>query len=80
MMKADGLDEAIIGIGSRCGSSDVLVYDASKVVEILMRRDGMTRDDAMEFFSFNIEGAYVGEQTPIWVWPKELVDIEVIES
>jgi len=25
-------------------------------------------DDAMEFFSFNIGGAYVGEMTPLYIW------------
>lgn len=64
---ADGLDEALIGIGSRCGQPDIAAYDVDKVIRILMDRDGMDRDDAVEFFSFNIEGAWVGEQTPIWV-------------
>jgi len=26
----------------------------------------MTEEDAMEHFSYNVEGGYVGEQTPIW--------------
>jgi len=66
-MKADGLDDAIIGIGSRCGQVDLLVYDKSKVIEILMERDEMTDEEALEFYSFNIEGAWVGEGTPIWL-------------
>ena len=28
-------------------------------------QDGMDRDEAEEFFWFNIEGAYVGEATPV---------------
>ena len=27
----------------------------------------MTKEDAEEFFDFNVEGAYMGEKTPIWV-------------
>lgn len=68
MMVADGLDDAIIGVASRLGAPDVFAYDVEKVLMILMERDGMTREDAFEFFSFNIEGADVGETTPIWVY------------
>jgi hypothetical protein len=32
-----------------------------------MQRDGMTEEDASDYFEFNIEGAYVGPQTPIYV-------------
>ena len=67
MLKADGLDAAIIGVGERCGQEDILVYDISKVIDILVDRDGMTTDEAYEFFSFNILGSWVGEKTPMWV-------------
>ena len=68
MMKADGFDEAIIGIAQRCGSEDVLAYDAEKCLEILVEKDDMTQEEAMDYFSFNVSGAYVGEGTPIFVW------------
>ena len=66
-MTADGFDDAIIGIGSRCGQPDLIVYDADKALDILMDRDGMSYEEAQEFFSFNVEGAWVGEGTPIWL-------------
>jgi hypothetical protein len=28
----------------------------------------MSSEEAIEYFSFNVEGAYVGEQTPVWCW------------
>ena len=33
-----------------------------------MTRDGMNYEDALEFFEFNTLGAYVGKQTPVFVW------------
>jgi len=30
-----------------------------------MSRDGMSWEDAVEFFDFNTVGAWVGEQTPL---------------
>jgi hypothetical protein len=64
---ADGLDDALIGIGYRCSKDPVAVYCISKVTKILIERDGMTEEEAEEFFSFNIGGAWYGEGTPIWM-------------
>ena len=71
MLKADGFDEAIIGMASiwRDGSKvDVLVYDGSKMATML-RKDGMVYQDAVDFIEFNVEGSYVGVETPIVMWP-----------
>lgn len=58
---ADGWDDAIIGV-----SNDMkIVYDSEKIIEMLSQ--DMSYDEAMEYFYFNIEGAYVGEKTPIYV-------------
>lgn len=61
---ADGLDEAFIGVTE--DEPPRAVYDSQKVISILIR-DGMTYDEAQEYFSFNIAGAHIGPQTPIWV-------------
>ena len=63
ILKADGLDDAILGIEE---NSMKLVYSKSKVIEILMSED-MTEEDALEHYYYNIVGAYVGEKTPIFV-------------
>jgi hypothetical protein len=52
----------------------VLVYDAEKIQDILMKRDGMLPEDAREFIEFNIEGGYLGEHTPVLVWPNDIWD------
>lgn len=61
ILKADGFDEAILGIDE---GSMRLIYSKSKCIEILCR--DMSEEDAMEHFDFNVAGSYVGEQTPIW--------------
>jgi len=63
ILKADGFDDAIIGIDQ---NSIRLVYSVSKCLEILM--EDMDEEDAIEFFSYNVSEAYVGEKTPIWCW------------
>jgi hypothetical protein len=60
-LKADGFDEAILGVDD---TSMRLIYSVSKCIEILMK--DMSDEDAFEYFYFNVSGAYVGEKTPIW--------------
>ncbi len=63
---ADGHDDAIVGVADREGVT-VVVYDARLIVDMLRTRDGMDRDEAQEFFEFNIAGAWIGELTPIFL-------------
>ena len=63
----DGYDDCIIGVGTRCGMTDVFIYDKHKMITTLVRRDDMTYDEALEFINFNIAGAFMGEDTPILV-------------
>ena len=67
LVKADGLEEAIIGVGGRMNMPDVLIYSYNKCVEIFMKRDGMSHEEAVEWMEFNVVGAWVGETTPIFV-------------
>jgi hypothetical protein len=59
---ADGFDDAIIGIELL---SMRLIYSVSKCIDILIE-EGMNHEEAIEYFDFNVSGAYVGELTPIW--------------
>ena len=65
---ADGLDEAIIGMAERINLGPVVAYDVEKILKIFMERDGMEFDEALEFFEFNIKGAWMGEFTPIYIY------------
>ena len=76
MLKADGFDAAVIGVGYRCGQPPLIIYDAEKCVNILMTEQGMSFDEAQEYFSFNVEGGWHGEHTPIWFYKQSLRDIE----
>ena len=76
-LKADGFDDAVIGLGRRCGQLDLVVYDADKILEILMQRDGMSLEDAREFYEFNIVGAWMGKGTPVFVEPMTMNEINL---
>ena len=61
---ADGHDHAIMGYSS----DGRVIYSVDQIVGGLVEKDGMTPDEAIEFFNFNIECAYVGEYTPIYMY------------
>lgn len=56
-------DHAIVGLVHGFGQEPAVVYDEGLVLAA-MAADGMTAEDAEEWFSFNTIGAYVGEATP----------------
>jgi thiamine monophosphate kinase len=64
ILKADGFDDAVIGIEERSGR---LVYDVDMMIHILIKDEEMSEEDAIEYLDYNVIGAYVGEQTPIYI-------------
>tara|TARA_R110000751_G_scaffold209594_1_gene313489 strand:+ start:1882 stop:2169 length:288 start_codon:yes stop_codon:yes gene_type:complete len=61
---ADGFNSAIVGYTNE----GKLVYRVAKMIDILMTRDEMSEEDAMEYIDYNVLGAYVGEMTPIYIY------------
>jgi hypothetical protein len=64
----DGFDDCIAGVVHRYGQPTIVCYDKEKVLEQLMD-DGMTNEEAIEYFNYNQIGAWVGEQTPCFISP-----------
>lgn len=62
-LKADGFDDAIIGYTTE----GLIVYNITKMIDILIRRDAMSHIDALEYLDFNVFGAYVGETQPLYM-------------
>lgn len=58
----DDMDDAIIGVSNHFK----IVYSTSKIIDILKR--DMSELEAIEYFEFNIECAYMGDKTPIYVY------------
>jgi len=71
-LRADGFNQAIIGNEY---NTNRVVYSIERMLQILIDRDGMSMEEAIEFFDFNIGGAYVGEMTPMYVWTEDKVEL-----
>ena len=62
LIKADGFDDAIIGLEQQHMK---LVYSVQLCIEVLMK-DGMTLDDAIDYFEFNVRGSLTFD-SPLFV-------------
>jgi len=63
---ADGFEKALLGFGHQFNTR-VAVYSKDRCLHVLMDRDGMSREDAEDFFDFNVAGAWVGEGMPVFL-------------
>jgi hypothetical protein len=61
----DAFEGALIGFARRCGQPTLAVYDYGKCLGILVSRDGMSYEEAIEYIEFTVVGAWAGEHTPI---------------
>lgn len=67
LLEPPSFDKAFIGLANRFGfPTPVACYDVEKLLAIL-QEDGLSAEDAQEYFEVNIEGAWLGEGTPIFL-------------
>ena len=60
----DGLDDALLGYDTKRRA----IYSVIKIIQIFMERDGMDENTAREWFDYNLEQAYLGEYTRIYLY------------
>jgi hypothetical protein len=64
LLLADGFEEAFIGVAYQFDKA-LALFDREKCIEILER--DMSREEAEEYFEFNVAGAYIGPYTPAFL-------------
>jgi hypothetical protein len=57
-------DKCIVGMAY---DGSKVIYDTLLVVQSLMEDQGMTDEEALDWFEYNMLGSYVGEGTPIFM-------------
>lgn len=65
-----GFESALIGVAVQF-AHQVAVYDYDKCLDVLIDRDGMDVEDAIEYMEYNVVGAYAGKSTPVFLIRKE---------
>jgi hypothetical protein len=66
ILLADGLEDAFIGLSCGHHHKPVACYSYEKALAVF-EGQGMSREEAEEWMSFNVLSAYVGEYTPIFI-------------
>lgn len=66
MLQMDGYDDCIVGVVEQFGRPPIMCYDKEKVLQKLVS-EGLTHDEAIEFFDFNQIGCHMGEYTPCFI-------------
>lgn len=59
------LKEAIIGYVERYGMEAQILLDRNKCLKLL-EKQGMTSEEALEWFDINVIGAWIGDGTPLF--------------
>ena len=72
---ADGFDSAVLGLSRGTLGADVAVYSIDRCIDILVKRDGMSEDEAIEYMNFNVLDAYMGPMTPMFVYEMDAAAI-----
>lgn len=66
MVYPEGFEDCIVGVAEKFGGPPIAVMDLEKMLAKLEKGE-MTREEAIEYFEFNILGAYIGDQTPVYM-------------
>lgn len=73
VLLADGFEKAFVGYVTQFNTM-LACYDYDKCVKVLMKRDKMTDEEAIEYMEFNVTGAWVGKYTPCFLHKMKLKD------
>ena len=73
-MVLDGLNEAIVGYDNTCTSR--LIYSFELILDCLQKDSEMDRDEAEEFFWFNIESLYLMNNGPDFIYPQHFDSVD----
>jgi hypothetical protein len=66
ILLADGFEEAFLGVGAAYYNPPCAIYDYDRCIDTLVG-DDCDYEQAIEYFEFNVIGAYVGPQTPLFI-------------
>jgi hypothetical protein len=69
----DGYEGALVGYSIRFGREAIAIYDYDKCLDILMTKgegdfeEGMSYENALDWFCYNTLGCWAGEHTPAFI-------------
>ncbi|WP_066017951.1 hypothetical protein [Endozoicomonas atrinae] len=64
----DGLEAALVGFVDTGTEQWIAIYDEEACLEVF-ESQGMTYEDAIEYFEFNVRNCHTGDYTPQFITP-----------
>jgi hypothetical protein len=61
-----GYDDCIIGVMERFGMESIVCYDYDKFIQQMIT-EGMSEEEAVEWYGYNTIGAWHGDKTPCFL-------------
>jgi hypothetical protein len=71
LLTADDYDDCILGVVEGISIESKILYSTKKILSKLIN-DGISYEEALEYFEFNIKGTYIGEHTPVFLNDHEI--------
>ena len=67
MIRLEGYDDCILGIGEACDREPALVYSEELMIKKIMEMSDCDPEEAAEDLYYNIKNCFLGEGNPIFV-------------
>ena len=81
IIKMDGFDDCILGYCTGAGSAELkMVYSVDKILAKLVSEQEMDMEEALEYFNYNMESAYVGEGSPVFFYNIDGIDLSPLPN
>jgi hypothetical protein len=60
-------DKCIVGVVEMFGRPPVVCYDKQLLLDTMVEQGMESWEEALEYFNFNVVGAWMGEYTPVFL-------------
>tara|TARA_R100000458_G_scaffold2870_1_gene2362 strand:- start:1125 stop:1409 length:285 start_codon:yes stop_codon:yes gene_type:complete len=66
LLLPEEFSDALVGVAHQF-TKTLAVYDTKKIISIMVENWKISEDEAMEFYLYNMQGSYAGENTPLFL-------------
>ena len=70
MLTLEGYEDAFIGFTEKNLKTFIAIYDRNKCIDIVMRKQNLDQEKAIEWFEKYVDEELMGNDTPLILFPK----------
>ena len=69
MITLEGYEDAFIGFTEKNLKTFIAIYDRNKCIDIVMKKQKLNHEKAIEWFEKNVDEELMGDDTPLILFP-----------